>query len=388
MNKDTPKLTDQGVLTYSQELLHEHLPLEAEGYTCSTDDLLQVLLGVATNRGTVEMVCGDLAGTPDPETIRTYFREQLTVEVLPELEQRLNAALGAEVPRRVLRQDRDVAIDYNDRPYYGKQPQEKGLWVRGKARDGTTRFYRVATAYVMLNGLRVTLALHFVLPEDDDVGVLALLLQRVKMQGIHVARLFLDKGFDGTPVIAALATWHQPALIACTIRGKTGGTKALCQGRKSYRIAYTFNAGTPRAYTAELAVCRTFTTAKRTKRLKRRVEWLIFILVDLDLSPRQARRLYRRRFGIETSYRCAGQVRGWTTSPSAAYRFLLIALSFVLVNVWVHLRWLFTQVPRRGRRQLDTARFRLSRFVKFIVRALEWLFGCVREIQAPAMPLV
>lgn len=386
MDKHTPKLTDRDVLSYSHELLKEHLPLNAAGYTCTTDDLLNVLLGVAANRGTVERVCGDLVGTPEPETVRTYFKAQLCVEDLPDLEARLNAALAHEAPRRVWRQARDVAIDFHDRPYYGKQPQAQGLWVRGQARDGTTRFYRVATAYVMLKGLRVTLAIRFVLPGDDTVAVLEGLLQRVKSLGIRIKRLFLDKGFDGTPVIAALTRWQQPALIACAIRGKTGGTRALCQGPKGYRTRYTFNAGTPAAYTAELAVCRTFTTAKRTKRLKRRVEWLIFILVHLDLTPRQARRVYRRRFGVESSYRCAGQVRGWTTSPNPAYRFVLIALSFILVNVWIHLRWLFTQVPRRGRRWLDEQRFRLSRLAKFIIRALEQLYGGVSEIHAPAVP--
>jgi putative transposase len=386
MHKDTPKLTDQDTLAYSQAVLQEHLPLEAEGYTCTTDDLWQVLLGVAANRGTIERVCRDLVGAPDPETVRRYFREQLTVEGLPTLEQALNAALAAEVPRRVLRCARAVAIDYHDRPYYGKQPQAEGLWIRARARHGTTRFYRVATAYVVLNGLRVTLAVHFVQLGDDDVGVLALLLQRAKRLGIRVACLLLDKEFDAVTVFEALERWQQPALIACTQRGTTGGTRGLCQGRKSYCTAYTYNAGRANAYTAHVAVCRTYTTANRTKRLKRRVEWLVYVLVLLDLTPRQARRLYRRRFGIETSYRCAGQVRGWTTSPNAAYRFLLIALSFVLLNVWVHLRWLYTQVPRRGRRYLDTARFRLARFVSFILRALERLYGGVREIQAPAAP--
>jgi IS4 transposase len=61
-------------------------------------------------------------------------------------------------------------------------------------------------------------------------------------------------------------------------------------------------------------------------------------LIELDLSPRQARRRYRKRLGIESSYRGAGHVRGWTTSPNPAYRFVLITLSFVLLNVWVHLR--------------------------------------------------
>jgi len=150
--------------------------------------------------------------------------------------------------------------------------------------------------------------------------------------------------------------------------------------------AYTFTSGHTE-WTAQLAVCRAFTTARRTKRLKRQATWLIYILIHLDLSPRQTRRLYRRRFGIESSYRCAGQVRGWTTSPNPAYRFVLLALSFVLLNVWMHLRWLFTQVPRRGRRGLDVRRFRLTRFAKFILRALEQLYGCVHQIVALAVPL-
>jgi hypothetical protein len=58
--------------------------------------------------------------------------------------------------------------------------------------------------------------------------------------------------------------------------------------------------------------------------MARRATWLIFIVIHLDLPPKRARRLYRRRFGVESSYRCAGQVRGWTTSRNAAYRFVLI----------------------------------------------------------------
>lgn len=386
MPHDTLRLTDQKVLSYAQDLLAEHLPLAAAGYACTTDDLLKVLLGVAANTGTVESVCTDWVGSPDPETIRRYFNEQLRVEDLPDLERRLNAALAAEIPERVQRRAREVAIDLHDRPYYGKASQADGLWVRGQARDGTTRFYRVATAYVMLKHLRVTLAVRFVWPGEATVTLLDDLLNRLQTLGIRVARLFLDRGFDGIAVMDYLTRRQQPALIACTIRGKTGGTRALCQGPRSYRTDYTFQGEGHVAFTAELAVCRVFTTAKRTGRQPRKADWMIFILIQLDWTPRQARRQYRRRFGIESSYRCAGQVRGWTTSPNPAYRFLLIGLSFVLLNVWVHLRWLFTQVPRRGGRWLQTKLFELSRLVKFIIRALELHYGCVHAITAPAVP--
>ena len=386
MSDDTLRLTDQKVLNHAQRLLEEHLPLEAGGYACTTDDLLKVLLGVATNTGTVESVCADLVGSPDPETIRMYFKDQLRVEDLPDLEQRLNMALAVEIPERIKRREREVAIDLHDRPYYGKVAQADGLWVRGQAKDGTTRFYRVATAYVMVKHLRVTLAVRFVLPDEDTVTLLDDLLNRLKTLGMRVARLFLDRGFDGIAVQDYLTRRKQPALIACTIRGKTGGTRALCQGKRSYRTRYTFHGEDGASVTAELAVCRVFTTAKRTGRQPRKAAWMIFILIQLDWTPRQARQQYRRRFGIESSYRCAGQVRGWTTSPNPAYRFLLIGLSFVLLNVWVHLRWLFTQVPRRGGRWLQTKLFELSRLVKFIIRALERHYGYVREIIAPAAP--
>jgi hypothetical protein len=54
MPDTTLRLTDQKVLSHADNCLPPHLPLEAEGYACMTDDLLKVLLGVATNQGTIE----------------------------------------------------------------------------------------------------------------------------------------------------------------------------------------------------------------------------------------------------------------------------------------------------------------------------------------------
>jgi hypothetical protein len=139
MPYDTPELTAQEVLRHAQALLEEKLPLHAEGYKCTTDDLFKVLLGVAATKSTLEAVCADLVGTPDPHPMRGYFNDQLRVEELPELEQQLHAALAAAVSRRVRRHAQEVASDYHDRPSYGKGEQAHERWVRGKAKDGTTR---------------------------------------------------------------------------------------------------------------------------------------------------------------------------------------------------------------------------------------------------------
>ncbi len=42
------------------------------------------------------------------------------MEVLPELERCLNAALVAEIPATIWHHARDIAIEFNDRPCYGK----------------------------------------------------------------------------------------------------------------------------------------------------------------------------------------------------------------------------------------------------------------------------
>lgn len=79
---------------------------------------------------------------------------------------------------------------------------------------------------------------------------------------------------------------------------------------------------------------------------------------------------------------------GWTTSPNPAYRFVLIGLGYLLLNLWVHLCWLYTQVARRGRRAFATFLFRQTRFLNFLKHALERIYGTVNEIRAPAAALL
>lgn len=386
---DKPKLTDAEVLHAAQATLEQHFDLHAEGSCCTTTTLYQVLIGVAVKRGTLTSVCREMPDGPEAETVRLYLDEQLKVAELPALERRCNRALAAQWPKRLLRKGPvEVAIDFHDRCYYGKAVQTEALWVRGEAKDGTTRFYRVITAYLIQHGQRVTLALGFVWPETKPVDALAALWRQLRQRGLRLGCLYLDKGFAGSAVCRYLEKRQQPALIACPIRGKQGGTRAFCQGRASYTTHYTFNAGSAEAFTADLAVCRAYTTARRTRRRKREATWLLFIRIHLPWSPERCRQRYRKRFGIETSYRLTNKLLGWTTSQNAAYRFLLLGWGFILLDLWVQLCWRYTQVARRGRRYLHAELFRLDRFIHFLQSPLEHLYGRVTEFSAPSAPLL
>jgi len=387
-NEQELTLTDRDVRDRAVERLGTYLPLSVSGYECDTTMVLDVLIKAAATGKTVEAVCNDLLNVSDSNTVRGYLNEQIRADDLAELERRVNQTLVAGIPARVWSQARDIAFDFHDEPFYGHSPELLAYACRGEAQDGTTRFYRVATAYVIVDKLRVTLALLFVHPEDSTPEILASLIRRLHVLGIPIRRLLLDKGFCSIPVFEYVAASGWSTILACPIRGKKGGTRALCQGRASYRTQHTFRSAEYGAFTAEVVVVRTYSTHKRSKHGQRRARWLVYVVFRCDdLSPCQVRRLYRRRFGIESSYRCRRQVRAWTTSRNPALRFLLIALGFILVNLWIELRWCFAQLPRRGGRLIDAKRFQLERMAYFLSRAIEDIYGTISFIKAEVVPL-
>ena len=363
--------------------LEQFLPLQASGYACTTKQLLDVLLAVSANKETIEQVCADLKIKVGAETIRGYFNEQLKVENLFDLQESVNSALRSSLNSDLKRQNLEVAIDFHDQSYYGKSEQSQGLWVGAEAKNGTTRVYRVATIYVIRNGHRLTLGIKFVLPQETAKEVVEYLLKQLKGLEIEARCLYLDRGFGSIEIARYLKEIGQTAIVACPIRGKTGGLKALCVGRKSYRIKHVFKSAKHGRQEVEMAMFKTFTNCTKKGVKVRKAKWLAYILVNVEanLSAKKVKENYRKRFGIEASYRCAKKVRGWTTSPNAAYRFVLIGMSFLLTNIWQELQSHWTRKAQVGRASWNWQKFRLKRFVNFLRKAIEKLYGMVSEIE-------
>lgn len=369
--KTNLKLTDEDTRHEAIERLGTYFPFQITGYDCTAEMVYDVLVKAAVTGQTIETVCNDLDDMVDGETIRGYLNEQVRADDLHSLEQQVNQALVAGLPRRFRKTKLEIAIDLHDEPFYGHSPELLALTCGGKADKGTTRFFRVATAYVIFKDMRLTLGLLFVRPEDEISEIVAALLRRLRILGLKGRRLCLDKGFCSIPVLRYVEQSGWPALVACPIRGKQGGSRSLCQGNKSYRTQHTFKSQQNGSFTAPVAVVRTFTSHKRSKRKKRRATWLVFVVLNCKFNPNRVRQLYRKRFGIETSYRCIRKVRAWTTSRNGALRFVLISLAFILVNLWIELRHRFCQLKHRGRRKIDIKRFELQRLLSFLNQAIE-----------------
>ncbi len=147
--------------------------------------------------------------------------------------------LVSHLPEKLLTKKLPCGADLVYIPYHGQHEEDDEAIRRGMAKSGTTHFHCYATLCTVKDRKRYTLALTFLRRSEKVLDVLQRLLNRVNSWEMCIKRLFLDQGFDNNAVIGYLNEQPFPTIIALTIRGKAGGTRALLKGRKSYVTTYT-----------------------------------------------------------------------------------------------------------------------------------------------------
>ncbi len=330
--REYKRLNAQEVHRLVSEVLQDHIPLAMEGRAYTAQDIWDVLIAAAAERLTIEGASEVLDTAPSPNTVRDVLRGILPDDGLDGLENTLNGLVVARLPPKLLRDYLPCAIDITEIAYHGQHEENDDGIRRSKAKSGTTHFHCYATLYTVKRRKRYTLALTLVRRGDTTLSVLQRLLARGKALSLRVERLYLDRGFDNNGVVAFLKTQSFPAIIPLTIRGETGGTRALLKGRRSSRTTYTRTSQTygEQAFVVYI-VCKY--SAGRYKR--HGIERFAYILTGhILLPPDQIYEEYRHRFAIESSYRLMNQVRARTASASVALRLFFVALAFLLLNLW------------------------------------------------------
>ncbi|KAM3109663.1 transposase [Phormidesmis sp. 146-33] len=374
---DTPALDDQSTLDCTIHCLSEHLCLETNGsYTAR--EFFEILVRAASRGDSIEHTTRSLSGAPSSNCIR-YQLEKLDDRVT--LEAQVNAALQSRIPPKIGKGRHRIAIDLHLIPYYGVPNEIEAPYVyRSQAKAGTTRFFAYATVYVICRNRRVTLGIHAVPSDETLVATLTYLLAMLSPLRVRVKALLLDRGFYLVPVIRWLKALNLPFLMPAVIRGKTGGTPALCVGRKSYRTTYTLNSSAHRSVTCCVAVvCGYFKGFKG----KHGICDALYVVHRLKIALPQLHDYYRDRFGIETSYRLKNQGRIRTTTKNPILRFLFVALALILVNLWVYLLWYFVSRPRPGGQVVLKALFPFKTMLDFLTHAVERRFPLITAIYLP-----
>ena len=372
-----PVITDATTLEEVIDVLQQHLHIEMEG-DFQQDTLFEILVHAATNAQSVEQTCKTLEHAPTGNDVRYHLSKLANLE---ELEGELNETLRARVPGRLGNSRQKFALDLNLIPYYGTpSEQERPYIIRSQAKTGTCSFYAYATLYVISRGKRITLALHAVRRDETMVCVITRLLHRIALLDIHIKRLYLDRGFYSVAVIRWLQACDIPFEMPAIVRGNQAGTRALVDQKRTYKTQYTMYSPQHGSVTFDVWVVGTYQMGRRGQH---GVEYRAFVVYKVSLGIRALAADYRKRFGIESSYRQKNLCRIRTSTKNPVTRLLYVGIAFLLVNLWVFLMWTCVSKPRKGGRLLFQVRFPLRTMLQFLCQAVERNLGGNTQICLP-----
>jgi putative transposase len=313
------------------------------------------------------------------------LREVLLPALPPraELQRRLNRRLRQQVHPSLWKKPRGLhlAIDLVLIPYHGQPQTDEAEVVRGEAKSGTTHFHGYATVTIVHDKRRYTLAIRFVQLGETMDQVVRWLLDRVKRLRIRVRRVYFAKraGFASVAVLRTLKRRRLAYLLPLPVRGRSGGVRTLFTRTKSYWGYYTLHSPDHGAWTVKTVVVQRYLKGRYGKHGRK---WFAYAIADLPRGtpPHHVFEWYRRRFGIESTYRQLNHVRARTTSRSPILRLLLVGLALILVNLHVALRRLITLVEAHS--ALPTAiPFSLDRLADLIRQVVQTWLGGLRTLR-------
>ncbi len=362
------KLKTSQIIKLAVGTAQRNIDLKAgKNATYSTRIILLHLLNACCCLGSINHISTSSENAPTEGAVRHRLKG------LEDIEAQVNTMLKEHVLKTLPGRPLTFALDFTLIPYYG-DAENDGDVVRTKAKRGTNNFFAYATVYTILRNKRYTLAVKHVRNGESLIDVIDFLLGEVTSSGLKVGRLYLDREFYTIDVINHLKARGIPFIIPCVARGKSGGIRVLLKGRKSYSTTYTMRSGEKEATFQVNVVARYY----RGKWNRRGIEYFAFAVSGIDIPAGKTHKEYRKRFGIETSYRLMNAARARTTSRSPAIRLLYVGLAFLLMNLWIYLHWFYVSIRRRGGRMLVEWRFKTM--LRQVARGIEDTLGFAEDV--------
>jgi hypothetical protein len=367
----------------AQEILSTVLTRVNLGRKVTVTVLLQVVLFAASRVMSLFAACLELGGVSD-QAIRNNLRKALPKN-WKLLEKKLCQALLEPLPAKTRRRKRAIAIDLHDEPYHG-EPQHAKDVVHRQSKSGTTDFFCYATVCLVEQGYRYTLGYAWVRQGQSMVDVLKRLVACVRDSDVPVRHLLMDRGFYSVAVMAYLQAEGIPFLMPVTFRGrapkrgkKHTGLRALRQGNAGWS-EHTHGS---KGQSVTTKICVSYKSYRHHRTGRRHNKKLVFAAWRVKGTPATICEQYRKRFGIEASYRQLGHARIRTSTTDPLLRSFFVALSLLLRNLWVRLLWLYfgEQVDPAAKRKAK--RLQLKRMLNALARICE---QCLQSMLLNAKP--
>jgi hypothetical protein len=332
-------ITPAVVRSVAHSTLQQALPWQSYGRRVSVRRLIDLLLLVAALGSSLSAIVRRFRFGFSHETARQAVAANLARTAL--LTDPLLAALYSFADRSWRRRAWDIAIDLHYAPFYGDR-RTPGI-VGGQKKQGTKYFYAYATAVLIHRRRRYTVGLLSLERNYKPHEVVAALLGQMQAHGLRLRGVTLDSGFDSGETLLLLQERRLSYVVPLRRKGRGSNRRNAC---------FALPVGT---ITAVEWVTEDSRRPVRTPAVvvQRRGEPQVKVYAfggwgggAAEAAVRrsgQAKRAYRRRFGIETSYRQMNECKGQTTKKDVAWRLLLVGLALLLRQAWV---WLTGQLAR------------------------------------------
>jgi putative transposase len=379
-------ISRRSVHAYAESVCQRHVRLRDHGRKCTASVLWAVLFWAAARISSLAAACASLLEAPSDTACHDALLAGLPE--FAELQSRLNRALQGDLPRALRRRRQPLAIDLKLVPYHGRYLHSPEEVYRSQAREGTSHFHAYATAYVTRHGQRFTVALCSVKKGQPLKEVVRELLRQAARAGVRPRYLLLDRGFCSVAVIRYLQRARHRFLMPLVLRGRRAdhpkgpsASRVFASWKASGWGRYTLTSGAKERATVRVCVrCRN----RRGERGRHGREALVYAYGG-GLSPgsyRWVQETYRRRFGIETSYRQLEQARIRTSTRDPLLRLLYVGVALVLRNVWAWLHWEVLSQPRRGGRRIDLGQLTFRGMLLWLQHHAEERLGLHEELPA------
>jgi putative transposase len=179
-------------------------------------------------------------------------------------------------------------------------------------------------------------------------------------------------------------------MVARGSKASLSGSRSLFASKQSYWDKYTMHSASDGELTFDVAVVRRYSRPSRSGAKRIPPTTLVYAVVGKRLRRQGRRRsfpslveAYRRRFGIESSYRQINQARLRTSSRSPELRLLAVAIALLLRNLWTLCQWMSLPRSSPGRPCGDSA-FRFRTLLRWISRMVETRLALQTAIQLPS----
>jgi len=288
-------------------------------------DLIELGLHMAVMNGYAEGVANSLrchVDMPTGETLLDYVKSVTCEEMLVNAEVQIASCVELLKMKGLRFRNLALAFDWHDVPYYGKPVP--GM-VGTQLKRGTCYAFSFLTASILTPGRRLVLCIVPLSSRTGLSGLVLALVARIRRHVKGIRYVAFDNGFQNSELILELQKRRIPFILP--LRDTVKLKRRRRWMRYAKRFTYTTEGVTVDVVEAQDAEGRTYLLA-----------------TNMAASPKRILRLFKLRWGIETSYRKIREFLPKTTSRSWVVRVFNFIFACLLYNTWVVLN-AKTQTP-------------------------------------------